>query len=456
MGVVYLGRRRKRWAAVKVLRSDLSGDCSYRERFRREAEAAARVVSTHTARVVEIRDQERVYLATEYIEGPTLAQAIAEQGPMPAAPLREFGRGVAHAIAAIHAAGVTHRDLTPANVILAGSRPVVIDFGIARATDNRPMTATGWSMGTPGWMAPEQARGDRAGPAADVFAWGLLVAFAGTGRAPFGIGRPDAVVYRIVHEAPDVGGLDHALVPLVIAALEKDPHRRPRPEAVLHELLALDGAAPPTAVAPPAVVPTAPASPRPEQPAPVPSAPRDRRSLRRAAGALAVLALLAAAAVGGVWLARLGDDSSAAAGPEAEPASTRGSVATTTARTAPATSAPAPPSAPAPAGSTEEYCDAAEDYYEELDDARSDLGLFPSQDDVDDVFLEFAAEHQELGEQLRAAAPAEIADDVDVIVDAFELAGEGDLSGYDSVAYDAARGRLRGFEIVRCFIVRLD
>ena len=286
-----------------MLRADLAHDPGYRERFRREAESAARVSSVNTARVLEIHDTDPMFLATEYVAGPTLSQALAASGPLRGPALRDFARGVANAIAAIHAAGVTHRDLTPANVILDARRPVVIDFGIARVADNRTMTSTGWAMGTPGWMAPEQARGERAGPPADVFAWGLLVAFAGTGRPPFGTGRPDAVVYRIVHEAPDIGGIDHELVPIVLAALEKDPHRRPRPEPVLHELLALDGIAQ-TSVAPAHVPPTAP-----------PSRPAHRHRLRRrpavaglaprrALAVLGVVALLVAAGAGGVWLAR--------------------------------------------------------------------------------------------------------------------------------------------------------
>ena len=193
------------------------------------------------------------------------------------------------------------------------------------------MTATGWAMGTPGWMAPEQARGERAGPPADVFAWGLLVAFAGTGRPPFGTGRPDAVVYRIVHETPDVGGIDHELVPIVLAALEKDPQRRPRPEPVLHELLALDGIAL-TSVAPAHVLPTAPAQPPVASPPPVgppPMAPPPAKSQggrpsgpRRTLALVGVLVLLVAAGVGGVWLARLGDGSPAAADPDLPTATT--------------------------------------------------------------------------------------------------------------------------------------
>jgi eukaryotic-like serine/threonine-protein kinase len=470
MGVVYLGVRRKQHAAIKVLRADLAHDADYRERFRREAESAARVSSVNTARVLEIHDTDPMYLATEYVAGPTLSQALAAGGPLRGPALRDFARGVADAIAAIHAAGVTHRDLTPANVILDGRRPVVIDFGIARADDNRTMTATGWAMGTPGWMAPEQARGERAGPPADVFAWGLLVAFAGTGRPPFGTGRPDAVVYRIVHETPDVGGIDHELVPIVLAALEKDPQRRPRPEPVLHELLALDGIAP-TSVAPAHVLPTAPAqppvaSPPPVGPPPEPPVharraaaappPRDRSAPRRVLALVGVLALLVAAGVGGVWLARLGDGSPAAADPEL-PTVTTGAVVTTPSTAPPTTTSTVPATTrPVATGDVESYCDAADAYYATLDDYTSGLGLFADQDERDEAFLDFAAENQDLGAELLAGAPADIADDVAVVVDAFRLAGDGDLSGYDTDEYAEARDSQQDFELLRCAILRFD
>jgi predicted Ser/Thr protein kinase len=481
MGVVYLGTRRKRFAAIKVLRADLAHDPDYRERFRREAESAARISSVNTARVLEIHDTDPMYLATEYVAGPTLGEALAAGGPLRGPALRDFARGVAHAIAAIHAAGVTHRDLTPANVILDERRPVVIDFGIARAEDNRTMTSTGWAMGTPGWMAPEQARGERAGPPADVFAWGLLVAFAGTGRPPFGTGRPDAVVYRIVHETPDVGGIDHELVPIVLAALEKDPQRRPRPEPVLHELLALDGIAlsgspsqapaPATAdgeaaavaqtmVAPAHVVPTAPppVGPPPVVPDPpvAPGPPGGHRSTpRRALALVGVLALLVTAAAGGIWLARLGDDSPAAADPELPTAPT-GAVETTPSTAPPTTTSTVPPTRPVATGDVDSYCDAADEYYATLDEYTGGLGLFPDQDEVDEAFLDFAADHQDLGAQLLAAAPPDIADSVAVVVDAFALAGDGDLSGYDTDEYESARDDLQGFELLRCGIVRFE
>ena len=465
MGVVYLGVRRKQHAAIKVLRADLAHDADYRERFRREAESAARVSSVNTARVLEIHDTDPMYLATEYVAGPTLSQALAAGGPLRGPALRDFARGVADAIAAIHAAGVTHRDLTPANVILDGRRPVVIDFGIARADDDRTMTATGWAMGTPGWMAPEQARGERAGPPADVFAWGLLVAFAGTGRPPFGTGRPDAVVYRIVHETPDVGGIDHELVPIVLAALEKDPQRRPRPEPVLHELLALDGialdqrgartrAADGARAASGRVTAARRAAAR----GPTTGEVAGRPPIRAAAGAGAGRRARAAGRGGCGW--RVvgpprrwfpgGRRSRAADGPTGAVVTTPSTAPPTTTSTLPATTRPVV------TGDVESYCDAADAYYATLDDYTSGLGLFADQDERDEAFLDFAAENQDLGSELLADAPADIVDDVAVVVDAFRLAGDGDLSGYDTGEYADAHDSVQDFELLRCAILRFD
>ncbi|MGI8519721.1 MAG: serine/threonine protein kinase [Actinomycetota bacterium] len=239
MGVVYLGSDgRGVKVAVKVIRSELARDASFRSRFRREVEAARRVEGAHTARVIKAdTDSSPPYLVTEFIAGPTLDRFIEQRGPLQGAPLRVLALALAEALGAIHRVGLVHRDLKPTNILVSPDGPKVIDFGIARAADATSMTMTGITLGTPAWMAPEQARGLVTGAQADVFAWGALVAYAGTGRPPFGWGTADAMLYRVVHEDPDLSGLDRDLVPLVERSLAKDAAARPTSVEVLNELL---------------------------------------------------------------------------------------------------------------------------------------------------------------------------------------------------------------------------
>lgn len=239
MGIVYLaeGHAGKR-VALKVIRPELAEDDYFRARFKSEIEAAKRVDGFCTAQVVAAEvGSDSAYLATEFIEGPTLRGYIEEQGPIANQNLTTFALGLAEALVAIHRAGVIHRDLKPSNIIISDAGPRVIDFGIARATDATAMTKTGTTLGTPAWMAPEQLQGQPVGQAADVFAWGCLVAYAASGVPPFGEGPTDAVSYRIVHEEPALRDLPPGLRGLVERAVAKDATHRPSAESLALKLL---------------------------------------------------------------------------------------------------------------------------------------------------------------------------------------------------------------------------
>jgi hypothetical protein len=229
MGVVYLAEHpRMGSAALKFVRAGSAADTSFRARFRREVEAAERVLSPRVAPVLAADpDAETPWLATAFVDGPTLREAIDDAGPMQGERLVALAVALADALAAIHGAQVVHRDLKPANILLTPETPVVIDFGIAALREAPALTRTGMALGTPGWMAPEQVQGRRCGPRADVFAWGLVVAYAASGRPLFGRGPADALFYRVVHEAPDLPELPPQLDGLVRAALTKDPRHRP-------------------------------------------------------------------------------------------------------------------------------------------------------------------------------------------------------------------------------------
>ncbi len=240
MGVVYLARTVTwRLVAIKVIRSDISNSLAFRANFRREAVTARRVARFCTAEVLDFDpDAEQPYLVTEYIEGPTLAATVASGGPLPSANTERLAVAVGAALTAIHEAGVVHQDLKPANVLMSHFGPRVIDFGIARSVD----AATGTSLelrglGTPAFMAPEQARGETVTAAADVFAWGGVVAFAGTGHCAFGEGAPEAVLYRAAREEPQLQGLEPGLRRLVGRALSKDPADRPSATELLWSML---------------------------------------------------------------------------------------------------------------------------------------------------------------------------------------------------------------------------
>ncbi|SIO87058.1 serine/threonine-protein kinase [Nocardiopsis sp. JB363] len=244
MGAVYAARSPAgELVAVKLVHGDLAADPDFRARFRREADLVGRVVGPCVPRfLAQDTDADQPWLVTEYVSGPTLRQHVREHGPLSGAPLHAFATGIAEALRAIHAAGIVHRDLKPGNVILAPDGPKVLDFGIARAIDETAITSTGGLFGTPGWVAPELLRGSPPSVAADVFAWGGLVAYAATGRSPFGTGSAETMAVRVLDGEPDLAGVPEALMPLVRAATGQDPNRRPTVEQALAELLCADQA----------------------------------------------------------------------------------------------------------------------------------------------------------------------------------------------------------------------
>ncbi|MCI2419896.1 serine/threonine protein kinase [Saccharopolyspora sp. K220] len=238
MGGVYLGRSRGgRVVAVKVIRPDLAEDPEFRERFRREALAARSVGGFWTAAVVHADpDAEQPWLATEYVPGPTLHQAVVDYGPLPEATVRSLAAGLAEALGAIHRANLVHRDLKPANVLLGPDGPRVIDFGISRAMTGKSLTATGMFLGTPGFFSPEQTLGGEIGPPSDVFSLGAVLVFAATGCGPFGEESTAALLYRVAHAEPDLSRVPAGLQPLLAACLAKDPATRPTTSAMLDQL----------------------------------------------------------------------------------------------------------------------------------------------------------------------------------------------------------------------------
>ena len=237
MGVVYLAETADRHpVAVKVLRPELADDPEFRTRFGREVATLTRVQGVCTVRVIEADTQApKPFLVTEYADGPSLSEYAAAHGPLDPGMLYGLATGLAEALTAIHAAGIVHRDLKPSNVLLTASGPKVIDFGIAQALDTTSLTRTGITVGSAGFMAPEQIMG-RAGTAADIFTWAVTVAFAASGQAPFGSGASDAIMYRIMHAAPDISAVPPGLRPLVEAALAKDPQARPTAPQLLAQL----------------------------------------------------------------------------------------------------------------------------------------------------------------------------------------------------------------------------
>jgi serine/threonine kinase PknH len=235
MGVVYLATAPDgRPVAVKVMRPELGDDQEFLTRFRREIAAARRVSGRFTAQVLDANpDTSPPWLVTAYVEGPSLSEAVADHGPLPPASVLALLAGMAQALVAIHAAGLVHRDLKPSNVLLAADGPRVIDFGIARARDATSVTRTGKVAGSPHYMAPEQARGEVVGAPADMWALGALGYFAATGRPPFGEGTEAALLYRLLHETPNVSGCPPQVAGIIGACLNRDPAARPSPGRIM-------------------------------------------------------------------------------------------------------------------------------------------------------------------------------------------------------------------------------
>ncbi|QNP71205.1 protein kinase [Streptomyces roseirectus] len=247
MGHVYLARSdRGRTVAVKLVRSELATREEFRERFRQEVAAARRVGGHWTAPVLDADTEAGMpWVATGYVAGPSLQQVVGQDhGPLPERSVRILAAGLAHALQDIHAAGIVHRDLKPSNVMVTIDGPRVIDFGIARALegDTPELTLTGAMVGSPGFMAPEQVRGDRITPACDVFCLGSVLAYAATGSLPFGNADSGvhALMFRIAEDDPDLAGVPEGIADLVLACLRKDPAARPSLGAVLEGIGAED------------------------------------------------------------------------------------------------------------------------------------------------------------------------------------------------------------------------
>ena len=235
MGLVHLALDGDgRAVAVKVLRAQVAGDPQARQRMAREVATLRRVRHPQVAEVLDADvEGELPYLVTRFVPGQVLEEQVAQHGPLPADQVAHLGRLLAGALTAIHAAGVVHRDVKPGNVMLLDGDPVLIDFGIAHLVDETRLTMTGLVMGTPGYLAPEVVAGQALTPASDWWGWGATLAFAATGRAPFGTGPLEVVLDRVRRAQADLDGLDPGLRPAVTSALVTDPARRGRPPGLV-------------------------------------------------------------------------------------------------------------------------------------------------------------------------------------------------------------------------------
>jgi predicted Ser/Thr protein kinase len=242
MGVVHLAQRPGgERVALKVLRPHVVGDDEARQRLAREVNSLSRIRSRLVAEIVDADPWGDIpYVATRYVPGLSLHDDIREEGPLQGEDLRWFAACLAEALAAVHGVGVLHRDIKPSNVLMEGRTPILIDFGLARLADDPRLTHTGWLLGTPGYLAPEILYGDDATPASDVHSWAATVAYAGTGRPPFGRGPSMAIMDRVRRGEHDLSDLDESLLDVVAEALDPEPARRPSLDE-LREWLADDG-----------------------------------------------------------------------------------------------------------------------------------------------------------------------------------------------------------------------
>ncbi|MEV5122741.1 serine/threonine-protein kinase [Streptomyces decoyicus] len=258
MGRVFVGESvTGRRVAVKLVREDLAASPGFRDRFRREAKLAMRAGGFWTAPVVDADpDATMPWIASQYVEGPSLADHVVQQGPLDETEVRRLGTGLAEAIASFHRGGLVHRDLKPSNVLLVDDGPRVIDFGISKAletTGGTDLTKAGTVLGTPGFMSPEQALGQPVGPPSDVFSLGSLLVYATTGAGAFGDGSSHALLFRVVYEAPDLSAVPDGLRGLVQDCLHKSPEARPTADALLARLAGM----PRTTITDPRIAPRA-------------------------------------------------------------------------------------------------------------------------------------------------------------------------------------------------------
>ena len=377
MGRVFLGASADgQLAAVKVIRADLASDPEFRARFRREVTVARKVSSRFTVPLIGADTDGPVpWLATTYVTGPSLADAVREHGPLPVRSVLELAAGLAAGLSAIHAAGVVHRDLKPSNVLLAQDGPRVIDFGISVAAETSPLTRTGLLIGSPGYMSPEQVEGREIGAPSDVFSLGAVLAFAATGEAPFGRGSAPTLAYRAVYREVNLDRVPAEVRGLIQRCLAKNPSQRPTardlefaaspgavrtterwlPERVTRTFIELPETGDPsrtvTSARPSPVSP--PASGRPGR-------HEGRRHRRRLARPLTIasmiVGLLAASAAGGIALAAsVHQTSGAHSGRAASGPVTSAPVTPAPVTSAPATSAPStsPTAAPTPSMSAQ-------------------------------------------------------------------------------------------------------